>query len=107
MARLIDADALFPDANDQFGEPIYPTQRWETSLKELRTYIERQPTIDPVKRGHWVKLTGYAPNTRLGKHNSSVCGGHAPHDQWGHERMPMWCCGCGAMMNEEVSNADS
>lgn len=58
------------------------------------------PTIDPVKHGHWtgIEYDGYADGYPVYTvWECSVCGNEVTEDT------PLYCCDCGARMDEEVS----
>lgn len=77
--KLIDADALLKDIND------YP-YGYRGMIKDT---IAKQPTVDPVKRGHWV----YAGHGWAGEgiYKCSICGHHTPDNG-------NYCPYCGAKM---------
>ena len=47
MARLIDADELIYGLKTEFGQ---------FAMKYILAFIKAQPTIDPVKHGHWIHV---------------------------------------------------
>lgn len=96
--RLIDADALFPDANDQMGKPVLAHDKWGTSLSQLRAYISKQLTVDPVKHGHWTNAG--VNNECFWLMQCSVCRGLA--SQVAEHFVYEFCPHCGAKMDEEV-----
>ena len=82
--RLIDADALEKDANEDLlsdtdtEEEVY----WNDGAKSIIDLIKTAPTIDTVKRGKWVEHTEPEPWDR--------------HQTW------FWTCSeCGAVGVDE------
>lgn len=92
--RLVDADALEPDAEYDDGE------YWAYS----RTQIEKAPTIEPErKRGKWLPM--FEGMYRSGAYwfNCSECGHIVPGGiQSGYN----YCPNCGADMRGEQGEAD-
>ena len=54
------------------------------------------PTIDPVKRGRWVK----AEKGGEWWYACSICEGHIPKTLWGQDWHSSYCPNCGALMRE-------
>lgn len=56
--RLIDADALA----DEMMKSSMPSHdiggRYQTGFMDARSMVISAPTIDPVKRGKWIKIEG-------------------------------------------------
>ena len=87
--RLIDADKAYKVLTD------YYHQRTEIQHKALKEAIERVPTVDPVKHGHWIK-TDYE-----GTYECSVCGEMwTLNDGTPEENNMNYCTRCGAKMDE-------
>ena len=85
--RLIDADALLKDIND------YP-YGYRGMIKDT---IARQPTVDPIKHGHWVYVGHGLAGESICK--CSICGHQTPDDG-------NYCSYCGAQMDEvKVNNS--
>ena len=81
--RLIDADAL----KEWIDE--YVSVFKKSDNKDIKGYIEHQPTIEP-KRGKWINVSGsWSPNEKC-----SVCG------EVVHEYNYNFCPNCGADMRE-------
>ena len=84
--RLIDADEAYKVLTD------YYHHRTEIQHKALEEAIERVPTVDPVKHGHWIK-------SEKSDHEweCSACG-------YGlSDYRTTYCYDCGAKM-DEVNN---
>ena len=89
LVRLIDADALEPDAEYDDGE----------YLAYSRTQIENAPTIEPErKKGRWVylpRIHGIDTSTRT--YSYPFC------SECGHEHpVANFCQNCGADMRVET-----
>lgn len=96
--RLIDADALEKDANEDLLSNPDTTDEvyWNDGAKSIIDLIKTAPTIDPVKHGKWINDKGL--------YMCSVC-----NNLWTHwwavvvpeERMyeeMKYCPNCGAQM---------
>ena len=84
MTRLIDADAINP-------------MRVPQSVKEMRAWIDSQPTVDavPVRHEHWEHLKHY-PNLLF----CSGCGDPTPKE---NARLFYYCPTCGARIHNEIN----
>ena len=82
--RLVDADALLKDIND------YP-YGYRGMIKDT---IARQPTVDPVKHGHWIT---WFENEDVRQAKCSECG---MMFTLGKGRDIHYCGNCGAKMDE-------
>lgn len=101
MARLIDADRLIDGLKIEFGT---------FAMKFILAFIKAQPTVDPVKHGHWI------PDSKLKEVEYFRCSNCNRLIQlwWGWRvsfESPAeeyrYCSGCGAKMDEkEDSNHD-
>ena len=58
--------------------------------------IDMMPTIDPAKRGRWVK----AEKGGEWWYACSICEGHIPKTLWGQDWHSSYCPNCGALMRE-------
>ena len=92
--RLIDADAM-KDTNDNVIVVIDPETK-SKYLISLSDYINAQPTVDPVKHGHWViaDLDGYDIEC-------SNCHNEGPYGMDAEDVLEIpYCPWCGARMDE-------
>lgn len=102
MARLIDADNLIKDI-----EIAKSTHRYEDiGCRCFRRGMDRairiarqQPTIDPVKHGHWIYV-GAHNGVHLFECSLCHCGLNTENPDW----LSKYCSGCGAKM--EVNTND-
>ena len=62
--RLIDADELIYGLKTEFGQ---------FAMKYILAFIKAQPTIDPVKHGHWVQ-DGQPNKNSETLYRCSICG---------------------------------
>lgn len=88
MARLIDADELIYGLKTEFGQ---------FAMKYILAFIKAQPTVDPVKHGHWIldeneKIPCYQIKT------CSLCGCRVNGTQFN------FCPHCGAKMEVMVND---
>ena len=93
--RLIDEAALINEAE---------TGSWDIDLKELKMILKYVETISamPVVRGEWVEAkSGCMSVWPPGQVMCSVCKQRMP-SQW--KKMPPYCYGCGAKMDEKEHN---
>ena len=96
--RLIDADVLLKDIND------YP-YGYRGMIKDT---IARQPTVDPVKHGHWIIRD--IPGTYFYQITCSECSedvtSSAPCIGFLPNAKVLWdyCPNCGAKMDEVEEN---
>ena len=92
--RLIDADAL------EFYDEIYDEETCGYIQYVIMEQIEKSPTIDPVKHGHWYR------DGQDEWYKCSVCGeyGHDECCSYGWKTiMSAYCPHCGAKMDRVVS----
>ena len=92
MARLIDADEAYKVLTD------YYHHKTEIQHKAFKEAIDRVPTVDPVKHGHWVEQERcdwvYSKECRC-----SECGKYRlMTNPFGREWN--YCPNCGAKMDE-------
>lgn len=109
--RPIDADAL---QNIMFGNDVNScgTECAVCSFLKVDNgklvgckLIDMQPTVDPVKHGHWIE---YREERSFGLMNfikCSECGSY--HAKSSILDKPKFCDECGAKMDEHVGNADT
>lgn len=102
--RLIDADALC----NLLTEQLYTSMQMDScddklwmlgnnsGIREARRIIKSQPTIDPVKHGHWIKDSEFDQNDNAHYH-CSVCGRGDTHAK---QVVVNYCWGCGSRMDE-------
>lgn len=102
--RLIDADALIEKAYWHGQIPTHGNLYPEGVEAVDVDNIEDAPTIDPVRHGRWIKLSGMMPPEFMGKHFCSLCDGCAPND-FGHQKLSPWCPWCGAKMDGVVNES--
>lgn len=86
--RLIDADKMLEELlminerSNIFAAPF---------ARRIKRFIDRQPTIEVRKHGHWIKL--FDPNYGIIGVECSVCKGEM-------RRATEYCPFCGAIMDE-------
>lgn len=92
--RLIDANYLLEQAW------FCDLDHWSGKVVD-EDIINETPTIDaePVRHGQWVKAHGMMPPEYHHRKCCSLCGGWAPQDFFGRERMSPYCQSCGARMD--------
>lgn len=90
MARLIDADELIYGLKTEFGQ---------FAMKYILAFIKAQPTVDPVKHGHWIFVEDMVSYIKC-----SECG---LHTQWLNTKRPNYCPNCGAKMDEKLGGEKS
>lgn len=89
--RLIDAEHLRVSIYKKFkesGEPFFPKCRQE----DVRL-VDSEPTIDPVKHGHWAEYSN-------GVYYCSECHEEAYWDTDYGQQLFEYCPYCGAKMDE-------
>lgn len=94
--RLIDADAL----KEWIDE--YVSVFKKSDNKDIKGYIEHQPTIEP-KRGEWIdEADKYDASFGIHDYRCSNCNSYADEYISGHEwytaGKPNFCPNCGAKM---------
>lgn len=102
--RLIDADALFnygkyklSDAV-KYGNKSEEQQHFSYStmmMYEIADEILDAPTVDPVKRGEWIKNEVESEKHVEAIYYCSVC---ENFDAWGETEKYFYCPNCGAKM---------
>ena len=85
--RLIDADKL-----KAMFEKFYCDR--EDVVEMLLSDVDFQPTVEPVKHGHWEFV-----RENVSYISCSVCGHHV---FWVNTKKPNYCPLCGAKMDETV-----
>ena len=92
--RLIDADKLMGHLMD------WALHDNATEIRECMEAVKEQPTVDPVKHGHWERHYS-GPNVYADMFwHCSGCG-YKNRDQWAY-RYHNYCLHCGAYMMDEV-----
>lgn len=101
MPKYIDADALLAEAKRLSG----PMTGDGWSNWGVYALIGRQPVADvvPMRRGHWVKMTGMMPPEFAGHYGCSECGWCGKN--FLKETDFDFCPGCGADMRKEADDA--
>ena len=84
MARLIDADELIYGLKTEFGQ---------FAMTYILAFIKAQPTVDPVKHGHWIHGSS-SENIRV---TCSECG-YKVNYFWDSWQDAKYCPNCGAKM---------
>ena len=90
MSRLIDANALIAEMHNIILED-------GEDRRIIYEVIERQPTIDQVKHGRWIK------NERKSKFHIEpvyICSCCREQEAWGQMELSNYCQNCGAKMDE-------
>ena len=84
MARLIDADELIYGLKTEFGQ---------FAMKYILAFIKAQPTVDPVKHGHWIFVEDMVSYIKCSECGDDIC--------WVNSKRPKYCPNCGAKMDGE------
>ena len=93
--RLIDADKMLAELlminerSNIFAAPF---------ARRIKRFIDRQPTVEARKHGHWVQVSDWDKNGQA-HFDCSVCGAGDVHAD--DAEVP-YCWHCGAVMDEEV-----
>ena len=82
--RLIDADELIYGLKTEFGQ---------FAMTYILAFIKAQPTVDPVKHGHWIHGSS-SENIRV---TCSECG-YKVNYFWDSWQDAKYCPNCGAKM---------
>lgn len=101
--RLVDANELIRQFKiDKVGVNFLDYNTKAAYADCIRT-VKCAKTIDaePVRHGHWIKITGVAPPEYHGLHYCSVCNEGALRDKHFREMLSDYCPACGARMDEE------
>jgi len=89
--RLIDADKLMGHLMD------WALHDNATEIRECMEAVKEQPTVDPVKHGHWVGISDSEATPRC-----SNCGRIRFGSSLGYAmKYVPYCEKCGAKMDEE------
>lgn len=96
--RLIDADK----AQEEFCGRCAFKSDGGCSKCRFYGFIDRQPTVDPVKHGHWLEMQQECKILYGIGHYCSLCKGIAPHIRDGREYLADWCPECGAQMDDKA-----
>lgn len=92
MARLIDADELLLSFPDKYPGKVRPAKPLRNlyPVNLVRREIMEAPTVDPIKRGHWIQVDkNFSYPVKC-----SICG---EEDWYG---VFNYCPNCGAKMDE-------
>ena len=87
MARLIDADELIYGLKTEFGQ---------FAMKYILAFIKAQPTVDPVKHGHWIFVEDMVSHIRCSECGDDIC--------WVNTKRPKYCPKCGARMDGNTND---
>lgn len=90
MARLIDADELIYGLKIEFGQ---------FAMKYILAFIKAQPTVDPVKHGHWIHGSS-SENIRV---TCSECR-YKVNYFWDSWQDAKYCPNCGAKMDGDAND---
>ena len=82
MTRLIDADELIYGLKTEFGQ---------FAMKYILAFIKAQPTVDPVKHGHWIFVEKMVSYIKCSECGDDIC--------WVNTKRPKYCPSCGARMD--------
>ena len=85
MTRLIDADELIYGLKTEFGQ---------FAMTYILAFIKAQPTVDPVKHGHWI----HSSSTEYLTVSCSECG-YKVNYFWASWQDALYCPKCGARMD--------
>ena len=92
--RLIDADQ-FKAKLLSFMDRKAPTPSdTDCVLDGVLNLLEEQPTIDPVKHGHWVFVNDMVSYIKCSECGDDIC--------WVNTKRPKYCPHCGARMDGEA-----
>lgn len=80
--RLIDADRLIDGLRIEFGE---------FAMKFILTFINAQPTVDPVKHGRWIFVNDMVSYIKCSECGDDIC--------WVNTKRPKYCPSCGSRMD--------
>ena len=90
--RLIDADQ-FKAKLLSFMDSKAPTPSdTDCVLDGVINLLEEQPTIDPVKHGHWIVYPTLVSFLRCSQCHNGV--------GWHNDKKPNYCPNCGARMDD-------
>ena len=98
MTRLIDADALVRDIENEIDKPRKVALLADynhfycAGMRNVIRLVKRLPPADPVKHGRWIICQETDRKLKC-----SHCGCHTA---WMDEVVPNYCPYCGAMMIE-------
>ena len=99
MTRLIDADALVEDIENEIDKPRKVTLLADynhfycAGMRNVIRIVKRLPTVDPVKHGHWIVYPTLVSFLRCSQCHNGV-GSH-------NDKKPNYCPHCGARMDGE------
>ena len=85
--RLIDADELIYGLKKEFGQ---------FAMTYILAFIKAQPTVDPVKHGHWVFVNDMVSYIKCSECGDDIC--------WVNTKRPKYCPNCGARMDGEAND---
>lgn len=91
MARLIDADQFKAKLLSFMDRKSTTPSDTDCVLDGVLNLLEEQPTIEPVKHGHWIKRNS------VGTATCSVCGGLIMN--FYNKDVNTYCHNCGAKMD--------
>jgi len=103
--RLIDADAAATRITENLelvmGEYQFGAETIAALVRNALKSERITPTIDPVTRGWWVKMTGMLPPEYHGHYECSECQWHMKgiRNSWTREEEMSYCPNCGAKMD--------
>jgi hypothetical protein len=95
--RLIDGDALNAYLQDEYHGAISDS---ELKVYQIMRLIDNAPTVDPVRRGEWLKTRTDGGGVEC---VCSVCVGDAPAEYGRYTWIKSdFCPSCGARMDGEA-----
>ena len=61
------------------------------AMKYILAFIKAQPTVDPVKHGHWIFVEDMVSYIKCSECGDDIC--------WVNTKSPKYCPHCGAKMD--------
>ena len=97
MARLIDADALVEDIENEIDKPRKVALLADynhfycAGMRNVIRLVKRLPTQEPVKNGHWIFVEDMVSYIKCSECGDDIC--------WVNTKRPKYCPSCGAKMD--------
>ena len=93
MTRLIDADQFKAKLLSFMDRESTTPSDTDCILDGVLNLLEEQPTIDPVKHGHWIFVGDMVSYIKCSECGDDIC--------WVNSKRPKYCPNCGARMDGE------
>ena len=96
MARLIDVDQFKAKLLSFMDRKATTPSDTDCILDGVLNLLEEQPTVAPVKHGHWIFVEDMVSYIQCSECGDDIC--------WVNTKRPKYCPNCGAKMDGDAND---